>query len=436
MNLFDWTLKLRGYDIAFAKAQLSEIQSIPEIDYPEYIAQKKAAILDYHKKNTPFYNSLLNKVSSQDWNTIPVLTKADLQKPLEKRISKAYQKKSFYKGKTSGSSGHPFVFAKDKKTHALTWAIIQNRFGWYNIDFNSSLQARFYGIPLDPINYQKERLKDYLSKRYRFPIFNLDDITLDKILEKFRKTPFEYINGYTSSIVLFAKYLQKKGLFLKDVCPSLTVCVVTSEMLFEDDRRLLENQFQIPVINEYGASELDLIAFQNTDGDFQVTSETILVEILDDDNLPVPLGNKGRIVVTSFYNKAHPFIRYDIGDTGVLSPESTPKKPILKKLTGRTNDIARLPSGKIVPGLTFYYVTKGIINDSGDIKEFVVKQTQIDTFEINYVGDVTLSRKRTQEIEKALQTYLEPGLHIIFNKFDTIAREKSGKLKQFVSLPQ
>ena len=34
-------------------------------------------------------------------------------------------------------------------------------------------------------------------------------------------------------------------------------------MLFEDDKKLKERQFGIPVINEYGAAELDLIAFEN-----------------------------------------------------------------------------------------------------------------------------------------------------------------------------
>jgi phenylacetate-CoA ligase len=51
--------------------------------------------------------------------------------------------------------------------------------------------------------------------------------------------------------------------------------------------------------------------------------------------------------------------------------------PILKKLIGRTNDIAILPSGKKSPGLTFYYVTKSIIEDDGNVKEFVIKQTKL-----------------------------------------------------------
>ena len=53
-------------------------------------------------------------------------------------------------------------------------------------------------------------------------------------------------------------------------------------MLFEDDKTLLETQFGLPIVNEYGASELDLIAFQNTEDQWQVNSETLYVEILDD----------------------------------------------------------------------------------------------------------------------------------------------------------
>jgi hypothetical protein len=32
---------------------------------------------------------------------------------------------------------------------------------------------------------------------------------------------------------------------------------------FKNDKKLLEKQLGIPIINEYGASELDLIAFQS-----------------------------------------------------------------------------------------------------------------------------------------------------------------------------
>ncbi|MVO10625.1 phenylacetate--CoA ligase family protein [Flavobacterium sp. TP390] len=432
--LFELTLKINGFPIQKAKEDFASILKIEDDNYQKYIEEKRKEIVAFHLKNNVFYQNLVEKKQFNTWEDLPILTKKDLQQPLSERLSKTYSEKTVFVNKTSGSSGDPFIFAKDKEAHALTWASIIYRFGWYNINFNTSYQARFYGIPLDFLGYQKERLKDFLSKRYRFPIFDLSDVVLEKIVYQFKRKKFDYINGYTSSIVLFAKFLKMKNIILKDICPSLQVCMVTSEMLFDSDKELLETQFGIPIVNEYGASELDLIAFQNTIGEWQVNSETLFVEIVDENNRPVPYGTEGKIVITSLYNKAHPFIRYEIGDRGILDEKSTWKKPILKQLLGRTNDIAILPSGKTSPGLTFYYVTKSIIEDDGNVKEFIIRQTKTDSFEIDYVSNFELTPQQIVEIEKAISKYLEPNLKFTYHRKEMLQRSKRGKLKQFESL--
>jgi phenylacetate-CoA ligase len=434
VNWFDFTLKLKGFRLNEAKAKLKEIHAIEEKDFGDYIEFKKKEIVDFHLKNNPFYKKLTSGKSIENWEDLPILTKSDLQQPLTERLSKGYNPKNVYINKTSGSSGHPFVFAKDKFSHALTWSVIFNRFGWFGLDFNSSLQARFYGIPLDKIGYYKERLKDRLASRYRFPIFNLNDEKLESFFNEFKKKKFDYINGYTSSIELFAKFLQKKNIVLTEVCPSLKVCIVTSEMLFPDTKKLLEQQFGVPVVNEYGASELDLIAFQNPEDKWVLNSETLFVEVVNEAGKVLPHGHEGRLIITSLYNKAHPFIRYDIGDVGVISETSTPKNQILQKLTGRTNDVAKLPSGKVVPGLTFYYVTKSIIEDSGEVKEFVIKQTKPNMFEITYVSSVEIPAEKQQKMIAAIERYLEKGLVLQLKRVEILQRKKSGKLKQFESL--
>ena len=297
-----------------AKAELRNIQSIPEHEFEAFIENKKQEIVEFHLKNNPSYQKIVGKTTFNKWNDLPIMTKAAFQKPLKERLSRGFTLKNVYVNKTSGSSGDPFIFAKDKFSHALTWATNINRFAWYGIDFNTSYQARFYGIPLDFIGNTKERLKDFLSNRFRFSVFDLSDVVLERFLQQFETKKFDYINGYTSSIVLLAKFLEQKNIILKHICPTLKVCVVTSEMLFDNDKMLLEKQFGVPVVNEYGASELDLIAFQNIDGEWQVNSETLFVEILDENNNALPYGQEGRVVITSLFNKAHPFIRYDIGD--------------------------------------------------------------------------------------------------------------------------
>ncbi len=433
-NLFEFILKMNGFPIAEAKAHLNQIQAIPEREYGDYVKKQRQEIVDYHLKNNLFYQKFIGDKPIENWEDIPIMTKKDLQIPLQERLSAGFTKNNCYINKTSGSSGHPMIFAKDKYCHALTWAEIMDRFGWYGIDFNTSLQARFYGIPLDKKGYYKERIKDFFSSRYRFPIFDLSDKKLEQFLGVFKKKPFYFINGLTSSIVLFAKYLKRNNVILTDVCPSLKYCIVTSEMLYPSDKKLLEDVLNVPVVNEYGASEIDLIAFTNKEDEFIINSETLFVEIINDHNKGVVNGRPGRIIITSLYNKAHPIIRYEIGDLAIISANSTYKKPVLQELIGRSNDIAYLPSGKTVPGHTLYYVTKSIVEDTGNVKEFVVEQHAPEVFKIIYVSEKELTPQQLKNIEKAMEKYLENNLQIIFKRVSVLTRNKRGKLKQFVSL--
>mgnify|MGYP006199910867 FL=1 len=190
MNLFETTLKINGFPIAAAKRKLDEIQQINEEIFGEYIKNARNEIVDYHLKNNPFYKNFVGKTDISNWENIPIMKKSDLQRPLNERLSKGFTEKNVYVNKTSGSSGTPFIFAKDKFCHGLTWAVILDRFGNLGIDFNSSLQARFYGIPLDFKGYFKERTKDFFSHRYRFPVFDLSEKKLEKILKVFKMKKF------------------------------------------------------------------------------------------------------------------------------------------------------------------------------------------------------------------------------------------------------
>ncbi|MEE2800976.1 MAG: phenylacetate--CoA ligase family protein [Bacteroidota bacterium] len=423
LPLFSKTLSLQGYDIEQAKLEYALLSqsTVQEIE------DRKAAIVAHHITHNPFYSSI---TQSNEWDSLPILTKRDLQQPLEKRITPGYKK--LFKGKTSGSSGHPFYFAKDKYAHAITWAAFFNAYNEHDINLDKDYQARFYGIPLSGKSRYIELLKDYVSQRKRFPIFNLNEEVLEYFIDRFKKSPFQYINGYTSSILLLAQYCINNNQVLKNLCPTLKACIVTSEMLFPDDRITLEKGLGIPIINEYGASEVGLIAMENSNNLFVLNNNNLFIEVVDDNNKSVLPGQTGRILITDLYNKAHPMIRYEIGDIGSIETHSSGKL-ILKQLQGRTSDVARLPSGKVVPGLTFYYVTKSIINTDSDILEFIVIQTTPSEFEIHYVSKNELSDSLKSNIQRAMDEYLEPGLSVIFTKKEFLDRSTRGKLKQFIS---
>jgi phenylacetate-CoA ligase len=215
-----------------------------------------------------------------NWEDLPIMEKLDYQEDLVKLFSKRYTRKNTYISNTSGSSGHPFFFAKNKEAHAMTWALVKNRYCWHSIKLNSK-QARFYGIPLETTSYIQEKIKDFIINRVRFPVFDLSDEVLEKYLNKFKKTKFEYIYGYTNSLVLFARYLESKKLVFRDVCPTLNLCITTSEVLTIEDREILSNAFGVSVVNKYGVSEVAaIIAFEDRGNHWLLNRETQFIEIV------------------------------------------------------------------------------------------------------------------------------------------------------------
>ncbi len=434
VNLFRRILSMKGFPIKRAEADFQRILlQLDNKNRTEFNEKRKWEIFKHHLRNTPDYHQLVGKKKPQHWEDVPVMTKQDLQKPLEKRISKHYKTSDLFVNKTSGSSGNPFIFAKDKYAHALTWSHIIWLYSTYGLTLGKSLEARYYGLPKDLKPRLTERAKDFFAHRYRFDVFDLSDHKLDEMIDFYKRKKFDYINGYTSSIAMLAKHLQSKNLKLTSICPSLKFCITTSEMLFPTDRKVIEEYIGVPVINEYGASELDIIAFEDTEGDWLLNDKTLYTEVVDDDDQPVPDGEEGHLVITGLYNYGHPFIRYKIGDVGIIDESSKNGNPKLKKLIGRTNQFAFLPSGKRVPALTFYYVTKSLIEDSGAVKEIKVIQTTKEEFRVEYVADHALNEQEKSKITQAIEDYLEPGLNINYKRQEKLERSKSGKLKQFIS---
>jgi phenylacetate-CoA ligase len=445
-HFFYLTLRLNGYPIDNARRTLSEIKYRRQKSYVpgcfnSSLLQDALAIYKHHGSN-PFYRKLLRENGMEqlpmvntyeEWLQIPIIAKSNMQRDLDE-IIQGQNKKDLRIHNTSGSTGNPFFFAKDKFCHAMNWAMIDDRLNALNIKYGADLQGRFYGIPLNRIKYQKERLKDWISGRYRFPVFDLSDQKMEEILQVFRRKPFVYTNGYASSLAYFAKFLIRKGLILKDVCPTLRLTITTSEVCDDIDRATMEKGFGVPVANEYGAAELDWLAMHDTEGNWLINNETLLVEIIDDNGAPCLPGVEGRVIVTSLFNKAMPFIRYDVGDRAVLADGNKGPYQLMQRVAGRNNDIIRLPSGKVSMGFTIYYLAKELL-EKGEVrvKEFIMVQKALDTFEVQYSADQDLTENDKQLLRETLEQYLEPGLHCSFLRKEHVGRTHAGKLKYFRS---
>ncbi|HMQ67500.1 MAG TPA: phenylacetate--CoA ligase family protein [Ignavibacteria bacterium] len=431
MSFLELSLRLKGFPLQEAEKELSSIKKLPESEFNTWHENKKWQIVKYHFENNEFYRSRFDGDKIPDrWEEIPLLVKTDYQNSGYDLISKTFDKKNIYSGYTSGSSGHPFNYYKDKFAHAMTWALIKDRYRNFGLTLDSR-QARFYGIPLERKDYYIEKAKDFLSNRVRFPVFDLSDGMLAEFLKKFRSEKFDYVYGYTNSIVLFARYLIRINVILKDVCPGLKICICTSENCTEEDKAVIEKGFGVKAVNEYGTSEVDLIAFETEAGKWLLSEENIFIEVIDDIGNPVTNGGEGRILLTALHNKAMPFIRYEIGDKAIIAPGQG--KIELKRILGGVNDIVILPSGKKSSGVSFYFITRSTMEKIDSLKEFIIRQVSPDKFIFDVVSDEEISDNAKKMIQKNLDTYLESGLSFEINRVEKIKRTKAGKMKHFYS---
>ena len=333
---FEKILRLKGLPVDCAKKQLNEIKNNPDI--LDWQNCRKWEIFQYHYNNNKFYRNLF-KSTPDSWNNIPILSKDNLNQLFKKHQNNANR---YFVGKTSGSTGKTLQYSIDYFTHALTWSIIADRYSSLGLSLNDR-QARFYGIHKQLLPRIIDRTKDYLANRYRMPIMDLGDASIQSWIKKIKEKRFGYIYGYSYPIITFAKYLKNNNQILKKICPDLKACIVTSEKCTSKEEELIQQSFGIPVMNEYGASELGIIGFGKANR-WLVSDEQILVEIVDDNDYIVSDGETGRIICTNLFNKSTPFIRYEVGDMGCIITENG--RRYLTQLHGRKEEMIQLPSEK------------------------------------------------------------------------------------------
>lgn len=98
-----------------------------------------------------------------------------------------------------------------------------------------------------------------------------------------------------------------------------TRAIVTSgSSLYPDDRERITRHFDAPVRNAYVATEGGLMAIDCAlQRGLHVREDRVMLEVMSDDGSIRDQGT-GRLLLTNFFNWAHAFVRYEIGDRASL----------------------------------------------------------------------------------------------------------------------
>ncbi len=244
-----------------------------------------------YKRKKELQLSLLKALShefgldAEDWKgffSLPVVSKAEMRqlKPHNPELGVEYQ--------TSGSSGTPFSFYRDKTLEAIDTALFER--SWSMVGRTNQLVLRL--VSGDPKWAYYDSLRNVRPMNYR----TIDDSYITWVV---KNRPF-LIHGVAGAVRDLAERVIAKGLqhHLRG-----TVLYLMSEDT-TSHREALKQYFG-GIYMGYGTAECRTVASQCKYGTLHVNMETSIAESLG-----------GELVVTNLHNKVMPFLRYRTGDKG------------------------------------------------------------------------------------------------------------------------
>ena len=193
--------------------------------------------------------------------------------------------------------------------------------------------------------------------------FSINDLSEERLLDIYHKMEiFQPVWLLLQPCIAELLCYVKVKYQLSDLV-SLRYIEMTGEELTEELKEHIHNCFNCPVASQYGANEVNSIAYECPQGHLHCMEDNVYVEILDDQGIPVPDGVSGNIYVTTCHNHAMPFIRYGIGDRGSIEENTCScghHGRILKLKSGRGDDWAWMENRRKINPYVFIRAVEAV----------------------------------------------------------------------------
>lgn len=344
----------------------------------------------------------------------PILTKDAIRLNSENLVSRDLDPSSMWFGQTGGSTGAPLKVAKTLNSRSLSAAALLRGFTWAGLqpgDISASLKAHGQISTLGSI---RARLRGEQVFTSALSTRHLREVVIPALI---RRRP-TYVTGYPTSLLALAEQLDDGELHVP-------IIMTTGEMLYPEQRKHLERVLRGRVFDYNGSNEVEGIGFECDHGSRHVTDEQVIVEVVDDNGVQI-WNQTGRILVTDLRNDGMPFIRYELGDLGMLSQGKCScgrELRILGSLEGRTQDAIVSRSGVSLSGVMF----AGRFRDLRLIRAYQAVQTGIDAMDLRYVPVMGGADAEVREMVTWIESRLGRGFSVTPVRVDDIPLTRAGK---------
>lgn len=390
-------------------------------------------------ESVPFYHRLFkrNKIkpsdirSIEDLNRIPVIRKEDMRKNILDVISNRYKIQDLVKLETSGSTGKPFPvyitrneddYRKAKHLRA-------------NIYCGQRLRDRLVALTSPSHMTKVPKIMRTLGI-YSWDFVSVFD-NIDTQISKLERMKPDILDGYSSSLTILAKEVDKRG--LKTINPRFIIS--GAELLDNQMRQIIEKVFEVSVYDQYSIVEVERISSQcPIEKGYHIDADSVIIQFVDSNGEEVSVGERGEIICTSLFNYAMPFIRYAVGDIGIPTDEVCEcgiTLPLMNIIEGRKDSILYLPDGRILSPRIFS-LSMNSFSDIKRVDQFKIIQKKLNLFEF------MIKKKNEEDDERILGSKLKDHLirmlrfspdeiEIKITFVDEIPLEKTGKMRYIIS---
>jgi phenylacetate-CoA ligase len=419
----------RGEHVLKYMDEIRQFHAAPYRRKCEIQFKKLASLLRFLHDHNPYYREIMKSAGLKggqidhidDFTKLPLLSKDIIRREAAKMVSDCPSKVS--RRKTSGSTGIPLSFVKDRDSTAYMDALMYEVYGWHGIEIGDR-QGRVWGVPLDAIGRLRVRAKDRFLNRRRLSAFDISDRSCKEYLAVLKSFSPKFVYGLPSTIQAFATTLRETGVDPAEAAVGLVV--TTGEILTPRARQEIAGAFKCRVVNEYGTTENGIIAFESPDSALRQMMHNLYIEIVNPDtNQPVSFGESGEVVITELHSYSMPFVRYRVGDLatqGAETEQSSAELPSLRDVIGRVSDLIVTPEGnKVAAAILDYSLTTGV-------KRFKAFQNSVDSLHVMLEVSDGFEKRSLQVIESNWRRFLGETIRIDFELVETIPPSKSGKM--------
>jgi len=395
------------------------------------------ALLLQASTNSAFYRRKLADVrlplgSLAELDDVPILTKDEIRANFDGIRCGNVPDGRAVKSRTGGSTGEPTFYCWDKGGMDWNRASVSRAAEWGGPALGERA-GQMTGSHFDYNEAQKlqNRIVFFLQRYRDYAVA----VLTEEILERYYRDMVSWkptaIWGYASGTSSFAAWAKERHPgtdfgFLRAIFTS-------SETLRPEQRRLLEEVFGAgKVFDQYGSREMYMGSECRAHQGYHLHAEVVLTQVVDPQGRRLPPGEMGRVVVTDLANHAFPFIRYEIGDVGVMA-EDRPcpcgvTLPRLARVEGRIADLVVLRDRILTPpNFTILF------SDFRGLKAYQVRQDSLDRLDVLVVPDVDYSEEVERYVLGAIREMAGSGVEVALRKVDAIPVPESGKRRYIIS---